>query len=274
MNEQLIIEIFNKVEKTLIKLGVLKANSRKENSTLEDDLIKKFNSSTDNDFFFKMAMIVFFSGFKATIVEKKEPRIKKYFSNYKEVSNYKEKEIEIMLNDKEMIKNKNKIFSMIGNSKEFIKINNEYNSFRDYILSFSNNLQSLKSNLMYRFKYLGPATVNHFLTDYGFPVLKPDRMIMRVLFRSHLLDNESEYEYDNAIKIGEIISNKLKIPIRYVDTVLVSLGQEGEANICTKENPKCNKCKLEDICSYYKKWFQKINPWFLFKILLYCKTYK
>ena len=157
-----------------------------------------------------------------------------------------------------MIKNKNKINAIIKNAKIFVELNKDYKNYRNYILSFVPNypkadiseIRKLRQDLRKRFAFIGPATVNHLLTDYRLPVLKPDRMIMRVLYRTHLLKTENLEDFDKAIEIGQIISNKFKLPIRYVDTVLVCLGQVGEANICRKKDPKCNICELEKICKF------------------------
>ena len=60
----------------------------------------------------------------------------------------------------------------------------------------------------------------------------------------------SEKDFENAIIIGQRIAQILNITIRYVDSVLVELGQVGAANICQKTNPKCDICELEKICNY------------------------
>jgi len=157
-----------------------------------------------------------------------------------------------------MIAHRNKIVSIIYNAKQFIKVREQFGSFRDYLLSFNadfplaeDGLDDLREDIMTRFAYLGPATVNHFLTDFAFQVVKPDRMVMRVLHRSHLVKSESVRHYGKAIEVCKDISKQLQIPIRYVDSVFVCLGQVGEANICSKNNPKCERCDLERICKFY-----------------------
>lgn len=106
--------------------------------------------------------------------------IKRYFESYKKAAGYSDVDIEKIMSDENMIRNKNKITSIIKNAKEFIQLAEKYGSYRSYLLSFG-DAYPLKDDLQRRFHYIGPATVNHLLTDYGFPVLKPDRMVMRVL---------------------------------------------------------------------------------------------
>lgn len=249
------IDVFEKAERTLIEKKILEKNSR-ENAIKENEkMIEKFKNAKDNDFYLQMTMVVFYSGFRAKTVENKKETIKKYFGEIKKVINYSESDIKKIQKDEDMIRNRKKIEALIYNAKEMNKIINEYGGFRNYIYSFNKdfpesekNIDDLKNNLIKRFKYLSNATVNHFLMDYGFKVIKPDRMVLRVLYRSKLIESEKESEYNKCIEIGRLISNELKIPIRYVDTVFVLLGQKG---ICTKNHPKCNECKLELICKFY-----------------------
>ncbi|MEO0115317.1 MAG: DNA-3-methyladenine glycosylase I [candidate division WOR-3 bacterium] len=253
------VSIFEKVESTLIRNHPdFTERSRRQAVVDFKRMLREFQTDTDDDFFFHMTMIVFYSGFRASTVNKKKPVIYRYFKSYKKVATYSRKDVTRILNDPKMIAHRNKIKSMIDNAKQFVKLVGRFGSFRNYLLSFNpkfplseDNLDQLRADLMKRFAYLGPATVNHFLTDYGFPVVKPDRMIMRVLHRSHLIPSESVRHYPKAIAICKGISETLAIPIRYVDSVFVCLGQVGEANICSKNNPKCDKCDLKNVCNFY-----------------------
>ena len=254
------VDIFNKAESTLIKHGYLSKNSRDEAIGEQKTQLNSFRTFTDDEFYFQLAMVIFYSGFKASTVTNKKSSIKKYFASIAKASKYTDKDINDILSDKSIIRNKIKIKSLVKNAKQMLIIQKEFGNFRNYIVSYNKqfplsecNLNNLKENLQQRFAYLGPATVNHFLTDFAFPVIKPDRMVMRVLYRSHLLKNEYESEFEYAIQIGRRIANLLGIPIRYVDTVLVMLGQVGEANICRKSNPRCNICDLKTICNFNRE---------------------
>ena len=55
------------------------------------------------------------------------------------VSNYDETKINELLQNKDIIRNKLKIKASINNSKIFKDIVKEYNSFKNYLLSFTNN---------------------------------------------------------------------------------------------------------------------------------------
>jgi len=251
-------DVFSKTEGTLIQNGNLPQNARKAGKDEQRRLLNNFRTDNDDDFYSKLALIVFFSGFRASVVEKKKDTILKYFSSYKKAAKYSEVEISRMLTDKQMIKNERKIRALIFNAKAFEDIVSKHGSFRQFLLSFNphfplsrERIDDLRLELMKCLKYLGPATVNHFLTDYAFPVLKPDRMVMRVMHRAHLVKNEGENEYEKAIQIGNRIAKLNDVPIRYVDSVFVMLGQAGEANICRKTKPLCEICQLSKICNYY-----------------------
>ena len=100
---------------------------------------------------------------------------------------------------------------------------------------------------------MGPATTLHFLMDYGFPLLKPDVMIMRVLYRLGLVEGKTERYYEDAVVIGREIAEVCDVPIRHVDSMLVGIGQVGVANLCRLENPKCHLCRLKPYCKFPKR---------------------
>jgi DNA-3-methyladenine glycosylase I len=214
-----------------------------------------------------MCFIIFFSGFRASVVEKKLDVITEYFNSYLKVSDYTEVDFNKIMNDQRMIKNQQKIRAIINNSKVFIELIKKHGSFKQYLDSFGVHvprslkeipdfpdyqvkLDALSDDLTMRFGFLGPATVNHYLTNLGFPVLKPDRMVMRAMFRSHLVASEDDLR--SAIVTGQRISILLDLPVSYVDSVFVSLGMTSDANICEIHKPKCNICELEKICGFYK----------------------
>lgn len=75
-----------------------------------------------------------------TILNKRE-NFRCAFDNfdYHKISNYKEEKINELLNNPGIIRNKLKINAAINNAKVFIEIQKEFNSFSNYIWSFTNN---------------------------------------------------------------------------------------------------------------------------------------
>lgn len=75
-----------------------------------------------------------------TILNKRK-YFKEAFDNfdYKKIANYDENKIKELIDNKNIIRNKRKINAVINNAKVFINIINEYESFDNYIWSFTNN---------------------------------------------------------------------------------------------------------------------------------------
>lgn len=217
---------------------------------------------TDNDYYRMLTMIIFYSGFKSSIVENKRKIILGHFTDFKKVAKYDKKVFQRISSDPEMIKNRIKIQSCINNAVTFENIVNKHGAFKSYLDSFHANesleqLDELKNDLQYRFEYLGNITVYHFLTDIGFNVLKPDRVITRIFRRLGLIDHDKQYL--KTVYHGRNFAKETGYPIRYVDIILVKYGQKGESKmfglkngICLELNPNCKVCKLKNYCQYYK----------------------
>lgn len=75
-----------------------------------------------------------------TILNKRE-NFKKAFDNfdYKKIANYDENKINELMTNSGIIRNKLKIKAAINNAKIFMEIQKEFNSFSNYIWSFTNN---------------------------------------------------------------------------------------------------------------------------------------
>lgn len=169
---------------------------------------------SDDEYFETLIMIVFYSGFKAATVENKEKIILSHFPKYILVAEYSETDIHRIMSDPKMIKNEKKIRACISNARIFRRIIQHYGSFLEYLNSYNakdtfENLLELKNELEYRFDYLGGTTVFHFLTDLGFNVLNPDRVISRIFKRLGLIDDEKNLL--QTVEQGREFSNLLVI---------------------------------------------------------------
>ena len=107
-----------------------------------------------------------------------------------------------------------------------------------------------------RFQYLGERTVNHFLTDLGLNVLKPDRVICRIFSRLGLINDKNNIA--QAIEVGRKIAIATGHPIRYIDIILVKYGQMGKDKnfglidgVCLEKNTRCHICQIKQHCRYY-----------------------
>ncbi len=253
-------DIFGKVENTLKQCSSF---SKSEFDEQYGEFKKlKDKKWSDKEIFQRLTMIIFYSGFRASVVEDKEQIILNHFSDFNTVSEYTEENVSDILADATMIRNERKIRSCIANAETFKGIVNIYGSFQNYLNSFEaessfENLTMLKEELEYRFKYLGGVTVYHFLTDIGFQVLKPDRVISRIFKRLGLIENEKQLL--KTVIHGRKFARDTQLPIRYIDIILVKYGQEGISKtfglsngICLDNNPKCEICKLKNYCNYFK----------------------
>lgn len=218
-------------------------------------------SFSDSDYYQTLVDVIFYSGFKAATVNAKLDIIHKYFNDFDAVADYGQKEFENILTDKGMIRNRNKIKACIENAKSFKTIIQRYGSLQKYIEGFngkesSDGLLLLKEELESKFSGLGKITVYHFLTDIGFPVLKPDRVICRIFERLGLIANREQIH--QAIIQGKKFSEATKQPIRYIDIIFVIYGQMQsrefgiESGICLEKKPLCDLCNIHNHCNYYK----------------------
>ena len=98
--------------------------------------------SYDDNYLFEMLVLESFqAGLSWECVLNKREAFRKAFDNfdYRKISNYEQKKIDELLNNKDIIRNKLKINSTINNSKIFIEIQKEFGSFSNYIWHFTNN---------------------------------------------------------------------------------------------------------------------------------------
>jgi len=245
-------EIFTQIENTL----------RKNSSLSEEQFDSRFGkfknlsykNMHDKDVFWILVYVAFYSGMRASTVSQKLPAVKKYLYDFKKVKNYSEREIDQILNDPNVIHHKQKIKACINNAKAFDKLLNMHGSFSKYLESFGSlsneeTIERLRADLRSRFQYLGERTVNHFLTDLGLNVLKPDRVICRIFSRLGFIDDVNNI--DQTIKVGKDIAATTGYSIRYIDIIFVTYGQMGEDEICLEKNPKCFVCGIKKYCDYY-----------------------
>jgi len=228
-----------------------------------------FRKMSDKDIFWVLVYVNFFSGIKAVTVEKKLSGIKSELYDYKKLYDLDENTKKIII---QKIGFPNKCNYSYENARLFKKLLEEYGSFINYVASFGiqtlnpdiSNINNLKEDLKKRFYGLGPRTVNHFLTDLGFNVLKPDRVICRIFYRLGLIDSVDNIE--GAIQEGKKFEESTEKPIRYIDIIFVKFGQMGKSEqfgtkdgICLEKNPNCKICSAKELCKYYKGKMQSAS---------------
>lgn len=248
--------IFQRLQETML------SNSSYTKTEFDEkfDLYKNYGNKdiVDNDYYKVLVDIIFYSGFRASTVDKYLDTIHAYFSDYKIVMQYSNEQAEQIKNDSKMIKNKAKIDACIKNAKRIDEIVSKHGSVKAYIKSFEPNksddcLLKFKKSLETNFSFLGGVTSYHFMTDIGLNVLKPDRVISRIFNRLGLIEDENDLL--GTVKVGRAFSAATKLPIRYIDIIFVTYGQLNQEKlecICSEKNPKCQKCGVKIYCHYAK----------------------
>jgi DNA-3-methyladenine glycosylase I len=254
--------IFDGIESTVFEVGSRSLSRDQIESELKPYKHLEGKRLTDHEYYTLLLRIIFYSGFRAQTVSDKLHVIERHFPNYNVVADYDGREIQAILSDPEMIRNRRKIEACVANAKTFKSIISKHGSFQNYIDSFSAatsdaNLVRLRDDLQWRFAYLGDITVYHFLTDIGMPVLKPDRVIMRIFTRLGLVKNDTNPVA--FVEEGRKFAQATALPIRYIDIVLVAYGQVQtkelglERGICLESNPSCSICGVSQYCDYYAR---------------------
>ena len=96
----------------------------------------------DDDYMFEFLILESFqAGLSLETILNKREKFKKAFDNfdYKKIANYDENKINELMTNSGIIRNKLKIKAAINNAKIFMDIQKEFNSFSNYIWSFTNN---------------------------------------------------------------------------------------------------------------------------------------
>lgn len=253
--------IFQELEKTFFTQSDLTANQLTKN--LESFKIIKKQKRDDNDYFWVMVYVTFYSGFKAKTVTDKIKAIEEIFGDYEKVAKYDETKVQRIIDSKKVIGHRQKINGIIHNANQIKTIIKQFGSFDKYLNSFGDTdndkiLFELIKDLKKRFKYLGGITVFHFLTDIGYNVLKPDRVLCRIIYRLGLVDSEEDLL--GVIAAGRKFSSATGLPIRYIDIIFVAYGQVDakpefglKEGICLSNSPKCELCGIYKFCQYKKK---------------------
>ena len=95
----------------------------------------------DNKLFEMLVLESFQAGLSWECILNKRESFRSAFDNfnYQKISNYNDKKIEELMNNKNIVRNRRKIIATINNAKIFIKIQQEYQSFSNYLWSFTKN---------------------------------------------------------------------------------------------------------------------------------------
>ena len=96
---------------------------------------------------------------------------------------------------------------------------------------------------------IGEALITEYLKNVGYDIAKPDRHIRRILGRNILdcSEHENAPAYE-AIDIVAAIARQLNRPAAEVDYILWAYCAKNYGEICTKNNPHCDRCVVKIKC--------------------------
>ncbi len=107
---QYLAQVFDLAEKTVASCTDWTPDRERERRSYRE---------TDDGFFRQHVAIVFFSGFKASIVEAKLPAICSAFADIDTVLTYNSDQIEALMDNPNLIRNRAKITAVTGNARSF-----------------------------------------------------------------------------------------------------------------------------------------------------------
>lgn len=247
---------------TAIENSLYRNYSDEQSLRKELERFKHINHQEINDeqFYEITQVVVFASGIKASIMNKYHPGVRKYLPDIATAAALTPAQIQQITSSGEVIGLYDKVEACVNNARAIQQIVKSFGSTQAYINQFTpfediRNLLKLRDDIMNRFDRIKGVTSFHLMTDLGLPVLKPDRVIMRIFKRLGLVYDDSELI--NAVRIGQEFAAATGHAIRYIDIVLVSYGQmeigNGNTGICLEKNPKCRLCDAQVFCLYKAK---------------------
>ncbi len=126
----------------------------------------------DVGYFELMTKSVFTAGLNWGMVERKWPGFRRAFVSFSltKVSKLSEKDVKRLMGDEGIVRNERKIRATVHNAGQFLQLCKEFGSFERYLDSFGKDEGRLQSDLLERFKHLGPSTGRMFLWSVGYPL--------------------------------------------------------------------------------------------------------
>ena len=138
----------------------------------------------DDRYLYEMLLLECFqAGLSWECILNKRASFRKAFDNFDpiKISKYNEDKITKLLSDKDIIRNRLKIKAAITNANVFLKIKSEFGSFKNYLLTYTNNtviyetgkttsgLSDIISKDLYKrgMRFVGSITIYSFLQAIG-----------------------------------------------------------------------------------------------------------
>jgi hypothetical protein len=131
-------------------------------------------------------------------------------------------------------------------------IDRKYGSIDNYFDSRASSVQKLVFELSdkpYKLKNMGIPLVCEYLKSAGIDAAKPDTHIKRMLGKDFLGFSQNQpAKTKEALRIMEKIAQENHITQTEVDRLMWWYCADGYWEICTLQNPKCEKCVIKKYC--------------------------
>jgi 3-methyladenine DNA glycosylase Tag len=124
----------------------------------------QITAKTSADYLDVITQAVFQSGISWKVVQAKWPGTREAFGGFdpEHVADLTPKQIEALAADTRLIRNRRKIEATVANAETVLALEREHGTFRRYLRSFP-EYDALQTDLVKRFKYLGPMGAFWFL---------------------------------------------------------------------------------------------------------------
>jgi len=198
---------------------------------------------------------------KWRVVLPKLEKIKSGFHNYDAdiVKNTKPEDlikiiIEVKAGNKNIKKQMEGLSNIISVLEDISKQHGSIDSYYDDLIKKTGNPESLlkelsKSNSKYKLKNMGITLVCAYLKNIGIDIGKPDTHIKRILGKNILgCSKNDEATEEEALSYIKCIAEKNGTTKKEVDSLLWLYCADGFGEICTKNDPKCDKCVIKEYC--------------------------
>lgn len=132
-----------------------------------------FRVKDDNELFGRLLLEINQAGLSWDLILKKEANFRKAFDNFniQRIANYNADKIENLLLDAGIIRNKLKVNAAVFNAKRVVEIQNEYESFYNWLCTYEKqNFTKTEWTKLFKknFKFTGGEIVGEFLMSTGF----------------------------------------------------------------------------------------------------------
>lgn len=273
---------------------VAKRQSLIEESLAKMDALQFDRSMSDDEFWRRAASKPFYAGHRAADVQSKEQHMLDHYLGDRLALcapewNKGGKRYKQFLTDEGCFRNEPDLNLVITAARtiERLKSFNPDRSILDHIMrkvtewESTDALREIHAQMHATLKF-GLVTTFHLMTELGFPVVKPDRVVNRAAIRMGVIDEYTSgnttyplavnITTDKASALGQRpefnwalqeefrkLSKSSGMAMRTLDFVIVKLGQEpDEVNgfartVCAEQAPLCHLCSVKPMCAFGKK---------------------